>query len=97
MEMRTKDPLAEIDFLTPAFQDDPYGVYAYMIANHPIFYSERYGQFFAFSAVAVRSVMVNRDFTVASPFRATRTLFGPPWSISTVRITAACASRCRTL
>ena len=77
MEMRTKDPLAEIDFLTPAFQDDPYGVYAYMIANHPIFYSERYGQFFAFSAVAVRSVMVNRDFTVASPFRATRTLFGP--------------------
>ena len=73
----TKDPLAEIDFLTPAFQDDPYGVYADMIANHPIFYSERYGQFFAFSAVAVRSVMVNRDFTVASPFRATRTLFGP--------------------
>jgi len=76
-ETLTKDPLAEVDFLAPAFQDDPYGVYAEMIADHPIFYSERYRQFFAFSADAVRGVMVSRDFTVASPFRASRTLFGP--------------------
>ena len=77
MEARTKDPLAEIDFLDTDSQDNPYSVYADMLTNHPIFYSERYCQFFAFSADAVRNVMINRDFTVASPFRATHTLFGP--------------------
>lgn len=74
---REGDPLAEVDFLACDFKDDPFGVYARMIAEHPIFYSKRYRQHFAFSAEAVRQVMVSRDFTVSSPFRASRVLFGP--------------------
>ncbi len=71
------DPLAEVDFLGRAFQDDPYPVYAKLIKETPFFYSDRYRQYFAFSAEAVRAVMVSKDFTVESPFRASRIMFGP--------------------
>ena len=71
------DPLSDIDFLSREFQENPYPLYKVMRKNHPIFYSDRHRQYFAFSAEAVRSVMVGRDFTVENPFRASRILFGP--------------------
>ncbi|AMG30758.1 hypothetical protein AL542_10570 [Grimontia hollisae] len=36
------DPLAEIDFLAEGFMRDPYPVYQKLIAQEPVFYSERY-------------------------------------------------------
>ena len=71
------DPLSDVDFLAREFQENPYPLYKVMIKNHPIFYSDRHRQYFAFSAEAVRSVMVSNDFTVENPFRASRILFGP--------------------
>jgi cytochrome P450 len=74
---KSYDPLADTDFLSRGFQDSPYELYGKMICDHPIFYSGSYRQYFAFSAAAVRGVMVSQNFTVASPFRASRVLFGP--------------------
>ncbi len=74
---KLEDPLAYVDFLSIEFRDNPYRVYAEMLAEHPIFYSERYRQYFAFSEQAVREVLSGKDFTVESPFRASRILFGP--------------------
>ena len=71
------DPLEDIDFESEDFQLHPYPYYDALRTNYPVCYSARYRQYFIFSAEHVREVLRRRTFTVNSPFRASRLLFGP--------------------
>ena len=70
------DPLSAVDFLDSSFMRDPYQLYKKLVAEYPIFYSHRHGRHFAFSYKYVRKILASTSFTVDSPLKASRVLFG---------------------
>jgi len=70
------DPLENINFNSEIFCRNPYVFYQSLINEYPAFYSKKHRQHFVYSYQGVRKVLTNKSFTVDSPFRASRTLFG---------------------
>ncbi|CCH17916.1 cytochrome P450 [Micromonospora lupini] len=67
---------ADRDFGTPAFQLDPYPVYAALRAQGHLVHSTVHRTWFATDHAAAGAVLRDRRSSVESPFRATRVLFG---------------------
>lgn len=70
------EPLERINFESEIYRRNPYLFYQSLIDENPAFYSKLHRQHFVYSYQGVREVLTNKSFTVDSPFRASRTLFG---------------------
>jgi cytochrome P450 len=67
----------DIEFDSPAFQRDPYTIYAYLCSINPIFWSRRNSCYFLLSYELVSKALTDDRFSVFHPLRASRIAFGP--------------------